>query len=43
MKIVLMRHGRPDFPLKGWVRARDLGEFVASYEAGDIQDTPPDL
>ncbi len=41
MKIVLMRHGRPDVPLKGWLRARDLSEFAARYEACDIQDMPP--
>ncbi|MET0028942.1 MAG: histidine phosphatase family protein [Candidatus Thiodiazotropha sp.] len=42
MRIVLMRHGRPDFPLKGWIRARDLAGFAARYEASDIQDMPPD-
>ncbi|MET0090220.1 MAG: histidine phosphatase family protein [Candidatus Thiodiazotropha sp.] len=42
MRIVLMRHGRPDFPLKGWIRAQDLAEFAVRYEASDIQDMPPE-
>ncbi|MET0068343.1 MAG: histidine phosphatase family protein [Candidatus Thiodiazotropha sp.] len=42
MKIVLMRHGRPNVPLKGWLSARDLSEFAIRYEASDILDTPPE-
>lgn len=42
MQIVLLRHGRPSFKLKGLVRAKDLGEIARSYDLAGIVDVPPD-
>ena len=41
IKITLMRHGRPDFELKGKVRAGDLNKITEGYNQSGIADVPP--
>ena len=41
MLITLLRHGRPDYPLKGLARSRDIRRIVANYDHAGIADTPP--
>ena len=42
MQITLFRHGKPEFELKGKVRARELGSIVESYDLSGIADLPLD-
>ncbi|MDH5728818.1 MAG: histidine phosphatase family protein [Gammaproteobacteria bacterium] len=39
-KIILLRHGKPIFELKGAVRARDLPIIASSYDCSGIADRP---
>ena len=41
MRITLLRHGKPAFELKGYVRGRDLGRLAKSYDLSGIVDSPP--
>ncbi len=41
MRITLLRHGKPDFELKGIVRARELSAVANSYDLSGIADVPP--
>jgi broad specificity phosphatase PhoE len=41
MKIILLRHGKPSFELKGIVRGKDLRDIAKSYETSGIVGTPP--
>ena len=40
MRITLLRHGKPEFELKGNVQAKDLGEIAKSYDLSGIVGTP---
>jgi broad specificity phosphatase PhoE len=43
MKIVIMRHGKPEMPVKGRLKASELGNWVQAYNAAGISRTehPP--
>lgn len=41
MKIVLIRHGKPDVELRGWFKASELKQLVSKYNASAIMDQPP--
>ena len=41
MRIILLRHGKPVFELKGYVRGSDLGRVAKSYELSGIVGSPP--
>ncbi len=41
MKIVLLRHGEPDFDFAEKVKAREIHKLVESYNACGIKDHPP--
>lgn len=41
-RIVLLRHGKPSFELKGNVRAKELSEIARSYDLSGIVGTPPE-
>ena len=41
MRIVLLRHGKPSFELKGNIRGMDLGGLAKSYELSGIIGNPP--
>ncbi|MGJ8528437.1 histidine phosphatase family protein [Maritalea sp.] len=49
MKIILMRHGRPEIDLDAlrfrWVTANEFGQVIRAYETGDLAEdsTPPNL
>ena len=38
----MVRHGKPTFELKGYVRARDLGKKIQAYKQSDITGSPPE-
>lgn len=40
MQITLLRHGRPSFELKGTLRASELRDTKAAYDASSIINTP---
>lgn len=42
MEIILIRHGRPEFELKGKARAREVQNIIQSYDQSGITGTPPD-
>jgi len=41
MKIVLLRHGRTNLPPWPWIRAGELGRWIAAYNASGIRDIAP--
>ncbi len=41
MKIVLMRHGRPDFDFSRWISAGEFARIAHEYDTAAIVDTPP--
>ncbi len=41
MKIVLLRHGRTNLPPWPWITARELGQWIAAYNAAGIRDMSP--
>lgn len=41
MKIVLLRHGKPDVSLKGFLNAGEIKQLITAYLNSVIQDTPP--
>jgi broad specificity phosphatase PhoE len=41
MRITLLRHGKPEFELKGNVRGQDLGMIARSYDLSGIVGSPP--
>lgn len=41
MRIVLVRHGKPSFELKGYVQAKALSEIAKSYDLSGIVGDPP--
>jgi len=41
MKIVLVRHGQPTVPLKGFYNAAEIKQTVIAYQNSVIQDVPP--
>jgi phosphohistidine phosphatase SixA len=41
MRIILLRHGKPAFELKGNIPAKDLREIAKSYDLSGIVGTPP--
>ena len=41
MKIILMRHGKPDFDFSRRVKATDFARIVHEYDTADIVDHPP--
>ena len=41
MEIVLARHGRPKFHHGDWIAPRDLGEWIARYNAAGIGRDEP--
>jgi broad specificity phosphatase PhoE len=43
MRITLLRHGKPTFELKGYVRGRDLPDIAESYDRSGIVASPPDI
>lgn len=41
MKIVLMRHGKPDFDFSRWINADDFARIAHEYDTAQLADTPP--
>src|SRR3990172_9517644 len=41
MKIVLLRHGLTNLSPWPWIRACELGRWIAAYNRAGIQDMPP--
>ena len=41
MRITLLRHGKPKFDWKLWIRAKDIIELVKLYDSAGIVDIPP--
>ena len=41
MEIVLIRHGQPEFEIKGYARANEIPGIVDSYNQSGITDSPP--
>lgn len=41
MRIILLRHGKPDFALKGSVPAKDLKKIAKLYDASEVVGSPP--
>lgn len=42
MQIIILRHGKPAFELKGNARGNELGEIVKSYDRSGIVGIPPE-
>ncbi len=42
MKIILIRHGKPEFELKGKARAKDVSAITRNYDQSGISETPPE-
>ena len=43
MEIILIRHGKPTFELKGKVRSRDIKELIRNYDLSGISGEPPKI
>jgi broad specificity phosphatase PhoE len=41
-RITIIRHGKPDFELKGMARSRDISDVIGCYDRSGITDTPPE-
>jgi len=41
MQIILLRHGKPEFELKGSARGKDLGGIAKSYDLSGVVGHPP--
>jgi broad specificity phosphatase PhoE len=41
MKIVLIRHGKPEFEIKGTAQARDIKHIIRRYDESGIIGSPP--
>jgi broad specificity phosphatase PhoE len=41
MEITLIRHGKPEYELKGKVKAKEIGRVIESYDSSGIKDNPP--
>lgn len=41
MEIILLRHGKPEVELNGYIKASEFKELVVSYTQSGIQDHPP--
>ena len=41
MEIFILRHGKPDFELKGMVKANDLHLIAKNYNCSGVTDYPP--
>ncbi|KPJ90251.1 MAG: hypothetical protein AMJ53_14260 [Gammaproteobacteria bacterium SG8_11] len=40
-EITLIRHGKPDFKLKGKARSRDIKDIIRNYDLSGISEEPP--
>jgi len=40
-EITLIRHGEPEFELKGKARSRDIKEIIKNYDLSGISEAPP--
>lgn len=41
MDITLLRHGRPTYKIRGWLKARDLAQAINTYEYAGVCGSPP--
>jgi broad specificity phosphatase PhoE len=41
MEIILIRHGEPEYELKGKARAKDISKVIENYDLSGIKDKPP--
>ena len=41
MEIILLRHGKPDFSLSGYIKANQLNQIAKSYENSRVKISAP--
>jgi broad specificity phosphatase PhoE len=41
MEITLIRHGKPDYELKGEAGSKEIGRVIENYDSSGIKDSPP--
>jgi broad specificity phosphatase PhoE len=41
MEITLIRHGKPEYELKGKAKAKEIGGVIKGYDLSGIKDSPP--
>lgn len=41
MEITLLRHGRPTYKVRGWLKATELAQAITTYEYAGVCGSPP--
>ena len=41
-KIILMRHGKPNFDFSRWITLDNFADFLHEYDTAEVIDKPPE-